>query len=313
MDFSDVIQKTRRRLMSGAREQTTQLTENYTAGGETLTVAASALTTQSGAFSGAIQPGTIVGIDLEMFLVQAVTTTGQVTVVPGYEGSSEADHEAGAIVYINPRFSLFDIGVAINDDLLDLSSTTNGLGQISYVDQTYNPTYMGYDLGGGVPAAFDPVSSRILEVSYQIAPPVRTYPLIRKGMWRVIRNANQPSVFPSGNGIVLYRDGYPGLPVHVQFLAPFSPLVNLTDNLTTVAGLSPTMYDLPDLGAAIKLMQPREVKRNFYEAQPDPRKAVEIPPQAVANSSAKLEQQRIARINAESDRIMTAYPMAEAW
>ena len=64
------------------------------------------------------------------------------------------------------------------------------------------------------------------------------------------------------------------------------------------------MYDLPDLGASIKLMQPREVKRNFYEAQPDPRKATEIPPQAVANSSAKLEQQRMMRINAEADRIM---------
>ena len=92
---------------------------------------------------------------------------------------------------------------------------------------------------------------------------------------------------------MIYKSGYPGLPLHIQFLAPFQPLVNLTDDLTTVAGLSPTMYDLPDLGASIKLMQPREVKRNFYEAQPDPRKAPEIPPQAVANSSAKLEQQRL--------------------
>jgi len=32
MDFSDCIQKTRRRLMSGAREQTAQLISNYTAG-----------------------------------------------------------------------------------------------------------------------------------------------------------------------------------------------------------------------------------------------------------------------------------------
>jgi hypothetical protein len=309
MDFGDCIQKVRRRLMSGAREQTTLLTADASAGTEVLNIAASALTTATGAFSGAIQPGTILGVDLELFLVQGTTTAGAITVTPGYLGSAEAAHEQGAIVYVNPRFSLFDIGVAINDDLLDLSAPTNGLGQILYVDQTFNPTYAGYDLG----TQFISPSSRVLEVSYQIAPPVRTYPLIRKGDYRVVRNANQPSTFPSGNGIVIYQSGYPGLPVHIQFLAPFNPLVNLTDDLTTVAGLPSTMYDLPDLGAAIKLMQPREVKRNFFEAQPDPRKATEVPPQAVANSSAKLEQQRQARINSEADRIMMAYPRAESW
>ena len=301
MNYGDVIQKVRRRLMSGTREQTALLISPTLAGDVVLQI--------GGQFTGAIQPGAILSVDLELFLVEAVTTAGTVAVVPGYEGSTPAAHAAGAIAYVNPRFSLYDIGVAVNDDLLDLSSTTNGLGQIRFNDTTFNPTYMGYDLG----TSFDSVSSRVLEVSYQIAPPVRTYPLIRKGDYRVIRNANQPSVFPSGNGIVIYKSGYPGLPLHVQFLAPFSPLVNLTDDLTAVAGLSPTMYDLPDLGAAIKLMQPREVKRSFIEAQPDPRKNMEVPPNAVANSSAKLEQQRIARISSESDRIMSAYPMAESF
>lgn len=301
MDLQDCISKVYRRLMSGAREQVVQLTAPYTPGAGVLNI--------GGGFTGAIQAGAILSCDLEEFLVVGVTSSGSISVVGGYNGSSEADHLQNALVYVNPRFPFFDIQVAINDDLLDLSSSTNGLGQITYVDQTFNPTYQGYDLG----SQFDPISSRILEVSYQIAPPVRTYPLIRRGDWRVIRNANQPSTFPSGNGIVLYKSGYPGLPVHIQFLAPFQPLVNLTDDLTAVAGLSPTMYDIPDLGASIKLMQPREVKRNFYEAQPDPRKAAEIPPQAVANSSAKLEQQRLARIIAEADRIMSAYPMAESW
>ena len=287
--------------MSGAREQTVTLTSDYVAGSEVLNI--------GGQFSPAIQPGAILGIDLEMFLVTAVTTTGNVSVVPGYEGSSEADHAQGTIGYINPRFSLFDIGVAINDDLLDLSSPSNGLGQILFTDQTFNPTYQGYDLG----TQFIANSSKVLEVSYQIAPPVRTYPLIRKGMWRVLRNANQPKgVFPSGNGLIIYASGYPGLPLHIQFLAPFNPLVNLADDLTTVAGIPTNMYDLPDLGAAIRLMQPREIKRNFYEAQPDPRKAAEIPPNAVANSSAKLEMQRQKRIDAESDRIMSVYPQAES-
>ena len=168
---------------------------------------------------------------------------------------------------------------------------------------------MGYDLG----SQFIGSSSKVLEVSYQIAPPVRTYPLVRRGQYAVRRNMNQPAVFPSGNAVIIYESAYPGLPIHVQFLSPFNPLVNLTDDLTTVAGIPNTMYDLPDLGAALRLMDPREVKRNFYEAQPDPRKAVEIPPQAVANSAAKLEARRTMRINAEADRIMSVYPEAEGW
>ena len=301
MNLEDVIQKTRRRLMSGAREQIVQLTSDYTADSEVIEI--------GGGFTGAVQAGAILGIDLELFLVLGTTTSGAITVVPGYLGSTPADHSANALIYVNPRFSYYDIQVAINDDLLDLSAPTNGLGQILFIDQTFNPTYQGYDLG----SQFNGMSSRVLEVSYQIAPPVRTYPLIRRGKYAVRRNMNQPAVFPSGNAVILYETGYPGLPVHIQFLSPFNPLVNLDDDLTGVAGLPGTMYDLPDLGAALRLMDPREVKRNFYEAQPDPRKAAEIPPQAVANSSAKLEARRTMRIAAEADRINSVYPEAESF
>lgn len=297
MNYSDVIAKTRRRLLSGVREAAVLLTEPYTAGSPTLNV--------EGSFLNAIQPGCILSVDLEVFYVTSVTTAGSVGVVPGYDGSTEADHATGTICYVNPRFTNYDIGVAINDDLLDLSAPYNGLGQVLTTSFTWNPTYLGYDLG----SQFSPISSSVLEVSYKLAPPVRTYPTIRD--YRVDRNADT-TVFPSGVAIILYQPAYTGLPVTVKFLAPFSPLVNLTDDLTEVAGLPASMYDLPDLGAAIRLVQPREVKRNFLESQPDPRKAPEVPPSAVMNSSAKLEMQRQKRIDAEADRLSRAYPHREA-
>jgi hypothetical protein len=250
-------------------------------------------------------------VDLEEFYVSAVSGSGTLTltVIPGFNGSTEANHASGAQAIINDRFPQFDILQAINDDLQDLSSGYNGLGQILFVDNTFNPTYMGYDLG----SQFDGVTSKVLEVSYQIAPPVRTYPLVRRDRYAVRRNMNQPAVFPSGNAVIIYDSAYPGLPFHTQFLAPYSPLVNLADDLTTVAGLTPSQYDLPALGAEILLVQPREVKRNFSEAQSDPRKAPEVPPSATMNSSAKLEAQRQKRIDAEADRIERAYPEAESW
>lgn len=299
--FSDLIEKTSRRLLSGVMEQTVQLVADYTAGGATITV--------SGGFSGAIQAGARLSIDLEVFYVTSTASGGSIGVIGGYEGSTQANHASGAQVHINPRFSKFDIGVAINDDLLDLSSPMNGLGQIGAVDVTYIPVYAGYDLGSG----FDGLSSKVLEVSWKTVPPTRTYPLMRRGQWRVIRNQSDTSAFPSGNGIIVYDSAQPGFPIRVQYLSPFAPLVNLTDDVTAVAGLSNTAVDIPPLGAAIQLMQPREIKRNFFESQPDPRKAPEIPPNSVANSFAKLEQQRQKRIDAECDRIMRAYPEAEGF
>ena len=300
--FSDLIEKTSRRLLSGVMEQTVQLVADYTAGESTITV--------SGGFSGAIQAGARLSIDLEVFYVTSTTTSGgSIGVIGGYEGSTQANHASGAQVHINPRFSKFDIGVAINDDLLDLSSPMNGLGQIGGVDVTYIPAYAGYDLGSG----FDGLSSKVLEVSWKTVPPTRTFPLMRRGQWRVIRNQSDTSAFPSGNGIIVYDSAQPGFPIRVQYLSPFAPLVNLTDDVTAVAGLSNTAVDIPPLGAAIQLMQPREIKRNFFESQPDPRKAPEIPPNSVANSFAKLEQQRQKRIDAECDRIMRAYPEAEGF
>ena len=299
--FGAVIEKTRRRLLSGVREQVVTLTQPYYAGDNTMALA--------GSYFNAIQPGVILSVDLEQFYVLSSTTAGSVVVRGGYEGSTPADHASSTMCFINDRFPRFDIGVAVNDDLRDLSAPTNGLGQIDYIDQTFNPTYMGYDLG----STFDSVSSRVLEVTYKIAPPVRSYPLIRRGDYRVLRNQNDPSIFPSGNGLIIYQSAYPGLPIHIQFLSPFNQLVNLTDDLTTVAGLPSSMYDLPDLGAAIRLMDPREIKRNFIESQPDPRKAPEVPPAATANSQVKLEKQRQARIDAECERIVRAYPNSEAW
>lgn len=299
--YQDVILKTKRRLLSGVREQTVTLTEAYTAGGEVLNIGGN-----NSAYANAIQPGTILGIDLELFYVTSTVTSGAIGVIPGYDGSTQANHVDGSQCFINPRFSLFDIGVAINDDLLDLSAPDNGLGQIIPIQATYNPTYQGYDLGD----QFVSPGSKILEINYQIAPPVRTNPQIRRGQFRVLRNAAQPTVFPSGNGVIIYKSAYPGLPINIQALSPFNPLVNLDDDLTTVAGLPTFMYDLPDLGAALRLMDPREVKRNFYESQPDPRKAAEIPPQAVANSAAKLEARRMQRIAAEASRIEMDYPMS---
>jgi len=383
--FGDVIEKVYRRVMGGTRERVVQLVNAI--GSDDVTFQ---ITSQQAA---QVAPGVIIAVDLEvMYVTSFDTTVNTVTVIRGYYGSIATTHAANTLGYLNPRYSRYDIGVAINDDLRSLSSPSNGLFRVGVAEITYNPVFAGYDLGD-LPANF----IDILEVRYRIAPPYRTFPAIKS--WKVVRwqqNSTDP-VFPSGLGLIIREAGWPGLPIYVTYSAPFISLVDTSDSLvntpgtndeappfngyssevaatftgtttnggttitsvsntsglytgmalagtgitigTTITGISvssrsitistpstangtvtiqaadtpnipnmtPTMLDLPALGAEIDLTLPREISRNFMESQPDPRKAQEVMPNAIAGSVNALMARRQARINEEADRLSRQY------
>lgn len=320
--FGDLIEKVYRRVMGGVRERTVSLTTAIGTSETTIPVV--------GPQAGSIAPGVILSIDLELMYVTGWTATGtnagQAVVIRGYYGSVPNPHIVNSVVYLNPRYSRYDIGVAINDDLRSLSSPENGLFRVGVATLTYNPVFAGYDLGDLPDNFID-----ILEVRYRIAPPYRTFPPIRK--WKVIRwdkNHTDP-VFPSGKGLVIYESGWPGLPIYVTYSAPFIRFVDTADSVletpatndeapplngydsSTVTNLSSTMIDLPPLGAEIDLTIPREISRNLMESQPDPRKAQEVPPGAVAGSVNALMVRRNQRISEEADRLIRQYTRVMAW
>ena len=102
----------------------------------------------------------------------------------------------------------------------------------------------------------------------------------------------------------------------VQYSAPFETLdpsvwASTTDVTTT--GITPTMVDIPPLGAEIQLTLPREIRRNFMSSQPDPRKAPEIPAGSISNSVQAMMMLYNTRISEESDRLMRQYTRVEGW
>lgn len=314
--FSDVIEKVYRRAMGGIRERTVTLNGSITSSATTATL--------SGPQTIGIAPGVILAIGMELALVTLWNSSTLVaTLSRGYLGSTAAAQASGELCYINPRYSRFDCGVAINDDLRSLSSPSNGLFRVGTAAITYNPVFSGYDLGL-LPGNF----IGILDVRYKIAPPYRTYPAVRH--WKTLRGM-PTSDFPSNNALIIYDGGWPGLPIYVTYSAPFIPLVALTDSLentpaandpsppystygtTNVVNLTSTMVDLPPLGAEIDLTQPREISRNFMESQPDARKAVEVVAGAVAGSVNALVARRASRISEEADRLTRQYTRARGW
>ena len=298
--FNDWIEKVWRRVYSGSADATVQLESDISSADTTFNVTPN---TQN-----AMRIGAILAIDLEVLYIVGYDN-GVATVVRGYEGSVAASHTAGTLVYIQPVYTKFDIGVALNDELLRLSSPSNGLFKVGVETVTYNPVYMGYDLGS-IPTDF----LDVMEVRYKVPYPTRNYPAIKK--WKVLRSIPDAGVFPSGAGIVLYESGYPGMPMYVQYSAPFETLdpsvwASTTDVTTT--GITPTMVDIPPLGAEIQLTLPREIRRNFMSSQPDPRKAPEIPAGSISNSVQAMMMLYNTRISEESDRLMRQYTRVEGW
>jgi hypothetical protein len=292
---SDLIESTRHHLLTGQPEKLNKLSGSLTNSATTFALAYDV---------AGLQAGTIVAIDLEEIFVFSVDSTSKTVTdcIRGYNGSTAATHSSGAIVTVQPKFSKFRILEAINDDLKDLSSPLNGLYQLKTVDLTFNPVTFGYDLAGATGMI------GIQEVRFRTPGPQKTWPKIDS--WQLLRNATSSGDFgdfPSGFALVVYESAQPGYPVHVVYRAPYVPLVNLTDNVLTVTGLVDTMLDLPPIGAAIRLVAGREIKRNFDEAQGEPRRAEEVPPQANIQSVSGLRALRRDRIMAESVRLQRAY------
>ena len=312
VSFNDWIEKVWRRVYSGSADATVQLVNDITSSitDTTFTIRLPTNSNPSISPANAMRIGAILSVDLEvMYIVDYNSTSGMVTVVRGYEGSLAAEHAADTLVYIQPVYTKFDVGVALNDELLRLSSPGNGLFKVGVETITYNPVYMGYDLGG-IPTNFIDV----MEIRHKVPYPTRNYPSIKK--WKVLRSIPDTGVFPSGAGIVLYEPGYPGMPLYVQYSAPFTTIDSsawLSTSDVTATGLTSTMVDIPPLGAEIQLTLPREIRRNFMASQPDPRKAPEVTPGAISNSVQALMMLYNTRISEEADRLMRQYTRLEGW
>lgn len=293
--LGDLVESTRRYLFTGQSEEMNRLTGAIDG----------LVTSFTMDFDTAgISLGTIISIDLEEIYVWSVASpTKTITdCIRGYNGTIATSHNIQSLVTVRPKFSNYRIVEAINNELLDLSSPVNGLYQIKSVDLTFNPSAYGYDITG----ATDIID--IAEVRYRDVGPMKTWPKIDS--YTLLRNMPKTGAygdFPSGFGLVIYEGAMPGLPIHLRYKAPFTPLQAFANDALDEAGLPETAHDIPPMGAAIRLVASREIRRNFDETQGEPRRADEVPPSASGQSISGLVRLRQQRIMAEAARLTKAY------
>lgn len=246
---------------------------------------------------GGIVAGANIEVDTEMLYVQSIDTNSRTAVViRGSEGSTAATHTNGATVTVNPRFPAFACFLALNDTLRDLSGSN--FYQMKAVTLTFDASQFGYDLTDT--DVIDLYSVRVKRQGSQ-------------QMWDRVDNMSlhrnmDPAEFASTNALFLFDvRASNGQPMRVLYKAPFALLSATTDDVS-VTGLPASSYDLPPIGAALRLLAGREVKRNFTEQAGESRRSSEVPPGAVLGSMRALQALFSERQISESKGLLSQYP-----
>lgn len=246
---------------------------------------------------GGLREQTVFEVGTEQMYIWSVNSSSKTAEVErGFNGTTAASHSTGDVALVNPRFPRHRVFDQLNSELVDLSSPLNGLFQVKTVDLAYNGSDRMIDMTG-VTDMID-----LHDVRYRYLND--DYPVIRS-----VRLLRDMPTTDFASGFVLAFDDYLRAgTVRVIYKAPYGTFTAESDTVAGVGG-SAHLDDLLVIGAQMRMIAGREVKRNFTESQGDTRRAEEVPAGAVLNSMVGLQRLRRDRIQAEAARLNRQYPI----
>lgn len=235
--------------------------------------------------------GIIISIDDElMYVWNVVTSTNALTVERGWLGTTAASHTAGTVIEVSTRFPQ----VAIRNALLDeLRSWPKSLFRIDTYTASIVSSTTAIDLP--IDPFYDVIDVRRSSNQSDRWNRVRNYEIDRHA---------DPNSFPSGQALYIADLIDTACNLQIVYSAPFD--LDYFDNgidMQIDCGLEDGMCDIPPIGAAWRLLAPREIKRTFTEAQGEARHAEEVPAGITMQTAAQLKRLRDQRIIEESDRL----------
>lgn len=246
---------------------------------------------------GTLQGRAVFEIEQELLYVWEANTTGKtLTVDRGYGGTTAASHSSGTAVTVNPKFPRKQILDALNSELADLSSPMNGLYQMNTVDLSYNGSDRMVNLTG-VTDVIDFYEARLRYLADD-------YPIIKNV--RFLRD--MPTTDFASGFVLAFDDDVRSGTIRVLYKAPYAAFSSESSTVASAGG-GTELEDLLVLGAQIRMLAGREVKRNFIESQGDTRRSDEVPAGAMNASVTNLLRMRRDRIQAEAARLARQYPL----
>lgn len=292
---SDWVEATRETLGGGITEQVNRLGEDYQPGDTSIKLQYE--------LKG-ITAGVPISVGLNTFQVwSTVPSANEVEITPSWAGSPNVAALVGEIVRVKPNFYTHRILTALNDTLSEMSSPSMGMYGVGIQDLPYEEPQTVYDL-----IELEGVTG-ILRVQLGSVND-------ETEDWQEVRWSHEKleptQDFPSGHQLHIHPPSHDfwdrtGDILRVIYRRNFETLDSLNDNVTNTL-LPTTAYDVPILGAAARLARPQEFRRNLLNAQPDSRRAEEVPPGASGSGAMMLRRLFEERVNQECGRLRADYP-----
>ena len=284
-----VLTRASRQLLSGTVEERNKLATTVTSADTSIVLSYDL---------GGFREGSIIEIESElMYVWESATATKTLTVQRGYDGTTAASHTSGVLTTVNPRFPRQQMLDALNSDIDDLSSTVNGLFRVVAQDISYN----GSDRQINITSATGIIDLLDVRLRYL----ADDYPVIRN----VRLQRNLPTAdFASGFAIVFDEPVMAGS-LRVVTKREFTRASTESSDLQTVCFVPQTCEDILEMGVILRMMNGREIKRNFIESQGDTRRSEEVPPGSTRDSLTNIQRLRRERIVAEAARLKQQYPL----
>jgi len=285
----ELLNRASRQLLSGTVEERNKLATTVTAAGTSIVLSYDI---------GGFRAGSVMEIESElMYIWEAAAATKTLTVQRGFDGTTAAAHTAGVLATVAPRFPRQQMLDALNNDIDDLSSTVNGLFRVVAQDISYNGTNRQINLTSAT-NVIDLLDVRLRFLSTD-------FPIIRKV--RLQRNL-PTSDFASGMAIVFDEPVMAGT-LRVVTKREFTRASSESSDIQTVCFVPLTCEDILEMGVILRMMNGREIKRNFIESQGDTRRSDEVPAGATRDSLTNIQRLRRERIVAEAARLKQQYPL----
>lgn len=295
----DMVDRTFDLLLGAGREERNQLTDALDTSTTTFQVNYPLMN---------LARGTYIAIDDEVMYVWSTTPgsgTSTVTVQRGDKGTTPGTHAAGAIVYVNPYFTRYQVKATLQDEIRSWGP------QVFQVLQTdiYAANFVrGYDLGIlgqwfyilGVSESPDPLVGLTSDNLWTSFP------------YRVERSANTQA-FPSGAALyVTSAQGVFDAPrtLHITYAAPIDVDTSFQDtDCLHITGMDYSDLDIAPYGAAWRLASGREVRRMLTEAQGQNSDLTNFPAGYMIKAAEDFKQLRDSRLQDAIERLRSQYPI----
>ena len=294
MDGQQLVDQTRETLGGGTVEVVNRLEVAYTPGDLSITLQYP---------PDGLARGVPLCVGLNTMMVWgANSATREVEVEAGWAGSPNVAAAVSAVVRVRPTFFTHRIFEAINDGVAELSPPLSGVYGVVPSDSPYERTVDCYDLTDA-----EGLQS-IASVQYGDPDDTTSRWATLSGTTDYeLRTTAPTEQIPSGRELRIHGPLGWGSVLRVTYRSQLQALDGLTSDVS-MTGLPETAYDLPVLGAAARLAIPGEHRRNLLVAQPDTRRASEVPPGAVAASARLMQQRYEQRVHQEAARLIAAHP-----